>query len=36
MRQLKLQRTKAAYDQAYSFLCFQKDNKNLSKSMKCI
>lgn len=29
MRQLKLQRTKAAYDQAYSFLCFQKDNKNL-------
>ena len=29
MKQLKLQRTKAAYDQAYSFLCFQKDNKNL-------
>ena len=29
MRQLKLQRTKAAYDQAYSFLCFEKYNKVL-------
>ncbi len=29
MRQLKLQRTKAAYDQAYSFLCFEKHNKVL-------
>ena len=29
MRQLKTQRTKAAYDQAYSFLCFKKDSKVL-------
>jgi len=29
MRQLKMQRTKATYDLAYSFLCFRKDNKDL-------
>ena len=26
---MKIQRTKAAYDQAYSFLCFKKDSKVL-------
>jgi len=29
MKQLRLQRTKAAYDQAYSFLCFKKGSKTL-------
>ena len=29
MRQLRLQRTRAAYDQAYSFLCFRKSDKSL-------
>ena len=29
MKQLRLQRSKAAYDQAYSFLCFKKNNKEL-------
>ena len=29
MRQLRLQRTKAAYDQAYTFLCFDKNDKTL-------
>ena len=29
MRQLRLQRTRAAYDQAYSFLCFRKADKSL-------
>lgn len=29
MKQLRLQRSKAAYDQAYSFLCFNKENKIL-------
>ena len=29
MKQLRLYRSKAAYDQAYSFLCFKKDSKEL-------
>ena len=29
MKQLRLQRSKAAYDQAYSFLCFKKNSKEL-------
>ena len=29
MKQLRLQRSKAVYDQAYSFLCFKNDNKEL-------
>ena len=29
MKQLRSQRSKAAYDQAYSFLCFKKNNKEL-------
>ena len=29
MRQLRLQKTRAAYDQAYAFLCFKQSDKNL-------